>query len=113
MIDQIEEWVLSIDNVQRLVESPLLRMRGSKTGLRRKAIEAAIKDNDAKLRRCEEAPERGLLSIKEAAERIKGLRQDRATLLETKASWNSDSGSRSEIRPIPASMLILKKCGNG
>jgi hypothetical protein len=65
-------------------------------------MEAAIK---AKLRRWEETLERGLLSLEDAAQRIKGLRQERATLLKTQSKLEQRSRSRTEIRPIPTALM--------
>jgi hypothetical protein len=48
-----------------------------------RAISLAIEDADAKLRRWEDALERGLLSLDDAAQRIKDLRQNKAKLLKT------------------------------
>jgi hypothetical protein len=52
-----------------------------------RAIALAIHDADAKLRRWEGALERGLLSLDDAAHRIKDLRQEKAKLLKTQTNF--------------------------
>ena len=60
---------------------------------------------DAKLRRWEEALERGLLSLEDAAHRIKGLRHERAALLKTKNGLEQKSRSTAKILPIPTPLM--------
>jgi hypothetical protein len=64
-----------------------------------------FKDADDKLRRWEEALERGLLSVEDAARRIKQLRGERASLLRRKAELEKNSRSASKIRPIPTALM--------
>jgi hypothetical protein len=70
-----------------------------------KAIGAAITDADAKLRRWEEALERGLLSLEDAAKRIKDIRGGKATFLKTQIRLERQSRSRTEIRSIPTALM--------
>jgi hypothetical protein len=69
------------------------------------AIRAAIAEADAKLRRWEEALERGLLSLEDAAERIKAVRQERADLLKTQSRLEQRARARTDIRPIPTPLM--------
>ena len=67
VLDQIHERVLSTDNVQRYIELAVAATaRKQEPTAEEKAIVAAITDADAKLRRWEEALERGLLSLEDA-----------------------------------------------
>ena len=78
VLDQIHERVLSTDNVQRYFELVVAATaRKQEPTAEEKAIGAAITDADAKLRRWEEALERGLLSLEDAAQRIKDIRREK------------------------------------
>ena len=56
------------------------------------------------MRRWEDALERGLLSLDDAAHRIKAVRQERTALLKTKATLEK-SRSRAKILPIPTPLM--------
>jgi hypothetical protein len=82
VLDQVQEQILSEDNVRRYIELVIDQARSDpEPSAEEKAILLAIADADAKLRRWEEALERGLLSLEDASHRIKELRHERATLL--------------------------------
>jgi hypothetical protein len=57
------------------------------------------------IRQRQEALERGLLSIEDAAHRIKTLRHERAALLKTKAELARKSQSKGKILPIPTELM--------
>ena len=106
VLEQIYERVLSTENVQRYLELAMAATaRKQERTAEENAIEAAIKDADAKLHRWEEALERELLSLEDAAQRIKALRQEKATLLNTQSKLEQRSRSRAEIRPIPTALM--------
>jgi site-specific DNA recombinase len=106
VLDQIYERVLSTENVHRYLELAMAATaRKPERTVEESATEAAIKDADAKLHRWEEALECGLLSLEDAAQRIKALRQERATLLNTQSKLEQRSRSRAEIRPIPTALM--------
>src|SRR5262249_42347535 len=70
-----------------------------------KAILLAIADADTRLRRWEDALERGLLSLEDASHRIKELRHERAALLKTKADLAQKSSSVGKVLPIPTPLM--------
>ena len=70
-----------------------------------KAVSFAIEDADTRLRRWEEALERGLLSLDEAAQRIKELRLERAALLKRKTVLEQKSRSVGKLLPIPTALM--------
>jgi hypothetical protein len=106
VLDQIHERVLSTDNVQRYIELAVAATaRKQEPTAEEKAIVAAITDADAKLRRWEEALERGLLSLEDAGQRIKDIRREKAIFLETQTRLERQSRSRTEIRPIPTALM--------
>jgi signal transduction protein with GAF and PtsI domain len=106
VLDQIHERVLSTDNVQRYIELAVAATaRKQEPTAEEKAIGAAITDADAKLRRWEEALERGLLSLEDAAKRIKDIRGEKAIFLETQIRLERQSRSRTEIRSIPTALM--------
>lgn len=77
---------------------------GQEPSSEEKALLVAVEATDAKLRRWEHALERGLLSLDDAAHRIKALRQERTTLLKTKATLEN-SRSRAKILLIPTPLM--------
>ena len=56
------------------------------------------------MRRWEDALERGLLSLDDAAHRIKALQQERTAWLKTKGTLEK-SRSRAKILPIPTPLM--------
>jgi site-specific DNA recombinase len=105
VMEQVQEQILNPENVRRYIEMALGRAGSDQEpSLEEKALLRTIEDTDAKLRRWEDALERGLLSLEDAAERIKSLRQERAALLKTKATLEK-SRSRAKILPIPTPLM--------
>jgi signal transduction protein with GAF and PtsI domain len=105
VIEQVQEQILSPENVRRYIEMALGRAGSDQEpSLEEKALLRTIEDTDAKLRRWEDALERGLLSLDDAAHRIKSLRQERTALLKTKATLEK-SRSRAKILPIPTPLM--------
>jgi hypothetical protein len=106
VLDQIQKHILSTDNVERYIELAIAaNAQKQESSAQENAIRAAIAYVDAKLQRWEEALERGLLSLEDAAQRIKGLRQEKATLLKTQTNLDQRLRSRAKIRPIPTALM--------
>jgi site-specific DNA recombinase len=106
VLDQIHTRILSTDNVRRYIElAAAATAQKQNPTAEEKAIAAAIADADARLRRWEEALERGLLSLEDAAQRIRDLNQEKAALLKTQTKLEQQSRSRGEIRPIPTALM--------
>ena len=104
-MEQVEEQILSPENVRRYIEMALAQAgSGPEPTSEEKALSAALEDTDAKLRRWEDALERGLLSLDDAAHRIKALREERTALLKTKATLEK-TRSRAKILPIPTPLM--------
>jgi signal transduction protein with GAF and PtsI domain len=105
VMEQVQEQILTPENVQRYIEMALGRAASDqKPSSEEKALLKTIEDTDTKLRRWEDALERGLLSLEDAADRIKSLRQERTALLKTKATLEK-SRSRAKILPIPTPLM--------
>ncbi len=106
VMNQVQDQILSEDNVRKYIQFVFDQSRSDqKPSAEEKAITSAISDADSKLRRWEDALERGLLSIEDAAHRIKALRQERAALLKTKADLERKSQSKGKIVPIPTKLM--------
>ena len=106
VMNQVQEQILSEDNVRKYIQFVFDQSRSDqKPSAEEKAITSAISDADAKLRRWEDALERGLLSIEDAAHRIKALRHERAALLKTKADLVRKSQSKGKIVAIPTELM--------
>jgi hypothetical protein len=65
----------------------------------------ALRDVESKLRRWEETLEGGLLSLKECADRIRELRQQREALLQRKVEVQKKSQARARVLPIPTRLM--------
>ena len=102
----VQEKILSEDNVRRYIELVIEQTRSNpEPSAEEKATLLAIADADAKLRRWEEALERGLLSLEDASHRIKELRHERAALLKTKDGLAQKSRSVGKVLPIPTPLM--------
>jgi site-specific DNA-cytosine methylase len=97
---------ISEDNVRKYLQLVFDQNRPEqKPNAEERAITLAITDADTKLRRWEDALERGLLSIEDAAHRIKTLRHERAALLKTKDELARKFQSKGKILPIPTELM--------
>jgi site-specific DNA recombinase len=106
VLDQVQEQILSEDNVRRYIELVIDQTRSDpEPSTEGKAILLALADADAKLRRWEDALERGLLSLEDASLRIKELRHERAALLKTKEDLAQKSRSVGKVLPIPTPLM--------
>jgi hypothetical protein len=106
VLDQVQEQILSEDNVRRDIELVIDQTRSDhESSAEEKAILLAIADADAKLHRWEEALERGLLSLEDASHRIKELRHERAALLKTKGELAQKPRSLRKALPIPTPLM--------
>jgi hypothetical protein len=68
-------------------------------------LELTVKDVEARIRRWEDTLERGLLSLDEAAHRIKELRAERAALLKKKIALEKKSRASATVRLIPTALM--------
>jgi hypothetical protein len=106
VLDQIHEHVLSTENVLKYIELAMAAaVRKQEPTAEENAVRAAIADAESKLRRWEEALERGLLSLEDAAERIRAVRQQKANLLKTQNRLEQRARSKTQIRPIPTALM--------
>jgi hypothetical protein len=105
-LNRVQEQILTADNVRSYIDLVLEQARSDqRPSAEETAIITALAAADAKLGRWEEALERGLLSLDDAAHRIKALRHERAALLKTKADLAGKSRSKSKILPIPTELM--------
>jgi len=107
VLDQIQEQILSEQNVRKYIDLVLQQARQSKTepSVEEKAVDLAISDVESKIRRWGDTLERGLLSLEESAHRIKQLRQERADLLQRRLELQKKSKSLIGIFPIPTKLM--------
>jgi len=105
-LDQLQKYILSPENVRQYIEMVIEQARSEQQpSAEEKAVSFAIEDIDAKLHRWEEALERGLLSLEDAAHRIKELRHERDALLKAKTSLEQKYHSTAKILPIPTRLM--------
>ena len=64
-----------------------------------------MKDVETKIRRWEDTLERGLLSLEDAAHRIKELRTERDALLKKKIALEKKSRAGATVRAIPTALM--------
>ena len=107
VLARIQEEILSEENVRKYINLVLEQAQQSKTepSADETAIELALRDVEAKLRRWEETLEEGLLSLKECADRIRELRQQREALLQRKVEVQKKSQAKARILPIPTRLM--------
>ena len=107
VLDQIQEQILTEENVRKYIDLVVEQARESKTtpSAEEKAVDRAIADVEGRIRRWEDTLERGLLSLEESAHRIKELRQERAALLRRKVDLQKKSRSMGAISPIPTKLM--------
>src|SRR5262249_2734967 len=106
VLNQVQEQILSEHNVRRYIELVIDQTRSDpEPSAEEKAILLAIADANVKLRRWEEALERGLLSLEDTSHRIKELRHERAALLKTKEELAKKSRSVGKVLPIPTPLM--------
>jgi hypothetical protein len=106
VLDQVQEHILSEENVRKYIDLFIEQTQQSKTepSADETAVKLAIRDVEVKVRRWEEALERGLLSLEDCAGRIKELRQERESLLRRKVELHK-SRSKATILPIPTRLM--------
>ncbi len=107
VLDQIQRHILSEQNVRRYIELVIEQAQRSRQepSPEERAINLAIQDAESRLRRWEEALERGLLSLEDTAHRIRELRVEREQLLKRKAAVEEKSRSMAKIVPIPTLLM--------
>jgi hypothetical protein len=69
------------------------------------SLRLTIKDVEARIRRWEDTLERELLSLEDAAHRVKDLNAERAALLTKKISMEKTSRVGSTVRAIPTNLM--------
>ena len=108
VLDQIQEQILTKENVRKYLDLVIDGARESKPQeqtAEETAVALAIDDIEAKIRRWEETLEKGLLSLEECAGRIKDLRRQREDLLRRKADLQKKTSSRAKLLPIPTRLM--------
>ena len=77
VLEHIHEQILNPENVRRYIELALQQVGpNQEPSAEQKALSKTLEDINVKLRRWEDALERGLLSLDDAAHRIKALQQE-------------------------------------
>jgi hypothetical protein len=104
---QIQEQILSEENVRRYIELVLQQARQSHVNptAEAEALELTIKDVETRIRRWEDTLERGLLSLEDAAHRIKELRIERDALLKQKIALEKKARAGATVRTIPTVLM--------
>jgi site-specific DNA recombinase len=107
VLDQIQEQILSEDNVRRYIDLVLQQTRQSQIepSAEEQALNLTITDVEAKIRRWEQTLERGLLPLEDAAHRIKELRAERGALLKKKIALEKKSQSDARVVSIPTALM--------
>ena len=107
VLAQIQEQILSEENVRKYISLALEQSQQSKTqpSADQTAIDMALRDVDAKLKRWEETLEGGLLSIEDCAARIKELRHQREALLKRKVELQKKARAGASVLPIPTRLM--------
>ena len=107
VLDQIQAHILSKENVRQYIDLIINQAPQSKPerNAEEAAVELAIQDVEAKVRRWEETLEGGLLSLEECAGRIKELRREREDLLRRRIDLQQKSKSQAQILPIPTRLM--------
>ena len=107
VLNQIEKHILSPSNVQRYIELAIAQTRPATAAPTPEAVanRLALEDAQARLRRWEDALERGLLSIEEAAQRIKQVRSEIDALAKTRDRVEQQNRLKSNVLPIPTELM--------
>jgi site-specific DNA recombinase len=107
VLAQIQEQILSEENVRKYISLVLEQIQQSRTepSADETAVEMGLRDVDAKLKRWEETLENGLLSLEDCAGRIKELRQQREALLKRKVELHKKARAGARILPIPTRLM--------
>jgi site-specific DNA recombinase len=107
VLEQIQEQILSEDNIRKYISRALEQTQQSKTApsADETTVQMALRDVDAKLKRWQETLENGLLSLEDCAGRIKELRQQREALLKRKVELHKKGRAGAKILPIPTPLM--------
>jgi hypothetical protein len=106
VLAQIRSEILSEENVRRYIELVKQAQNAKQQpGPEVDAVMAAMVDVDARLRRWEDALERGELATEHAAQRIRELHLQRGQLLKRRAEVEKLSRARAKIVPIPTPLM--------
>jgi site-specific DNA recombinase len=107
VLSQIEKHVLSPRNVQRYVDLAVTQARAADSVLSpgETANKLALEDAQTRLRRWENALERGLLSIEDAARRIKEVRSEIDALVKNQGRLDQQRQIKSKVVPIPTELM--------
>ena len=81
VLERVQVQILSEENVRRYIELVLEQARKAEAipNPEEEALKLTITDVESRIRRWEDTLERGLLSLEDAAHRIKELRAERGT----------------------------------
>jgi site-specific DNA recombinase len=107
VLSQIEKHVLSPRNVQRYIDLAVTQARAADSVLSpgETANKLALEDAQTRLRRWENALERGLLSIEDAARRIKEVRSEIDALVKNQGRLDQQRQIKSKVVPIPTELM--------
>ena len=107
LLGQVQEQILSEENVRRYIELVLQQARQAHTtpNAEAQALKLTIADIDSRIRRWEDTLERGLLPLEDAAHRIKELREERDALVKKKCAVEEKSRLGTTVRPIPTALM--------
>jgi len=107
VLNQIQEQILSEENVRRYIELVLQQARQSQLNpsAEEQALKLTITDVETRIRRWEDTLERGLLSLEDAAHRIKELRTEREALLQKKIALEKKSRAGATVHTISTGLM--------
>jgi site-specific DNA recombinase len=107
VLDQIQDQILSEENVRKYIDLVVEQARAVKPGQNAEeiAVDVSITEVGARIRRWEDTLERGLLSLEEAAHRIKELRQEREALLRRRIELQKKARSAANVSPIRTELM--------
>jgi len=107
VLNEIEKHVLSYGNVQKYIELALTQARFTSPELspEETANKLALEDAQARLRRWEDTLERSLLSVEDAAGRIKEVRSQIHALTKNQTRLDQHRRLKSKVAPIPTELM--------
>jgi hypothetical protein len=106
VLDKVQEEILTPKFVRYYIEMALKQIPlDRKLTDEQKTVVLAVEEVEAKLRRWEDALERGLLPLEDAAERIRILRREKASLSQSKAKLEQKARSTTKLQPVPDALM--------
>ena len=107
VLEQVQARILTEENVRRYIELVLEQSYQAQDtpNPEEQALKLTITDVETRIRRWEDTLERGLLSLEDAAHRIKELRAERDALLKKKIALEKKSPTGATVRVIPTALM--------